>query len=165
MGIIGYIIDFRIFPNMRSSIKLLSTAMNIRDNDFYHLIFWSGSINDAPRLRLTTCISGANAAVVDFYNALVFDTKWNSIYCCPAEENCEVYSLYWNVSHHFNNNFVMTGHSIRLCFVRIRCNMAKGQSTSKVFWRRERTTTSVETGQRRYDATWINRKGVCSVGF
>lgn len=68
---------------------LFLSAMKIRNNEFYHLIFWSGSIND-PRLRLTTCIASENAAVVDFYNTLVFDTKWNTIYCCPSAENCEV---------------------------------------------------------------------------
>lgn len=64
-------------------------AMKIRDNEFYHLIFWSGSIND-PRLRLTTCVASENVAVVDFYNTLVFDSKWHTIYCCPSADNCEV---------------------------------------------------------------------------
>lgn len=67
--------------------------MKIRDNEFYHLIFWTGSIND-PRLRLTTCVSGESVAVIDFYNTLVFDTKWNTLYCCPSAENCEVNFIY-----------------------------------------------------------------------
>lgn len=102
--------------------------MKIRDNEFYHLIFWSGSIND-PRLRLTTCVASENVAVVDFYNTLVFDCKWNTIYCCPSAEQCEVYIAR-------SSSFQFTNFSIffLLCCIQQVVQFEYVQSETGVAW-------------------------------
>lgn len=106
------ILGILLLVNISTACKIKSLpAMKIRDNEFYHLIFWTGSIND-PRLRLTTCVSGESVATIDFYNTLVFDCKWNTLFCCPSAENCEVYFINIRLSQLILLNYTYSGHPV-----------------------------------------------------
>lgn len=68
---------------------LCKTVVKINDHNNYHLIFWSGQINNT-QLRLDSFRNSEQVPSVELHSALTFDTEWEHIFCCSTQNNYQV---------------------------------------------------------------------------
>lgn len=55
----------------------------------YHVVYWSGKINET-QLRFDTVRKTAQADPTYFHSAMVLTKKWDRMYCCTNKKNYQV---------------------------------------------------------------------------
>lgn len=71
--------------------------VKIADPQNYHLIFWTGHINNT-KLRLDSCRESQCMDTVDLHSAMTFDADWNTFYCCCTTDTYQVTEFRYEVA-------------------------------------------------------------------
>lgn len=63
----------------------------------YHIVYWSGQIND-DRLRIDSFSNDIEAEPLHFHTAMTANKEWNQIFCCTSDGNYSVSEYQYTIN-------------------------------------------------------------------